>query len=238
LRKLIEGLVEFREHQLPQYAARLRELSDGQEPATLFVTCSDSRIVPNLLVSSDPGDMFMMRNVGNLIPPAHADGASTGDLSEASAVEYAVHVLEVRDVVVCGHSGCGAMEAALSRKPLPKAPNLALWLAHADPAVRRLQRDGPLDPSLRPEDQLSQLNVLVQMEHLMTYPAVRERAAAGALRMSGWWFNIANGDVSAYEPETRSFEVLDRREADRLLARLDDHDPRAAARAFDAPRRS
>jgi carbonic anhydrase len=220
LRKLIEGLVEFREQRLPQYAERLRELSAGQEPATLFVTCSDSRIVPNLLVSSDPGELFIVRNVGNLIPPAHADGASTGDLSEASAVEYAVHVLEVADVVVCGHSGCGAMDAALAHKPIPNAPNLALWLAHAEPAVRRLQRDGPLDPSLRPPDQLSQLNVLAQLEHLMTYPALRERVAAGALRLSGWWFDIATGDISAYEPDTRSFEVLDRREADRLLARL------------------
>ena len=111
--------------------------------------------------------------------------------------------------------------AALAHKPTPEAPNLALWLTHADPAVRKLKLDGPLDPRLLPHDQLSQLNVLVQLEHLMTYPAVRERAAAGALRLNGWWFDIATGDISAYEPETRSFEVLDRREADRLLARLD-----------------
>jgi len=230
LRKLIEGLVEFRERRLPQYAALLRELSDGQEPATLFVACSDSRIVPNLLASSNPGDLFTVRNVGNLIPPAHADGDSTGDLSEASAVEYAVHILQVQNVVVCGHSGCGAMEAALARKDIPGAPNLAKWLGHADAAVKRLEVDGPLDGSLRPHDQLSQLNVLLQLEHLLTYPAVRERAAAGALQMIGWWFDIATGDVFAYEPETRSFEVLDRREANRLLARFDAADRRAAAR--------
>src|SRR5262245_25185279 len=125
MRKLIRGIVEFREQQLPQYKAKFQELAHHQTPDALFVTCSDSRVVPDLLVSTNPGDLFVMRNVGNLIPPATVDGVSTGDLSEASAIEYAVLVLKVRDIVICGHSECGAMKAALTRNPLPQAPNLA-----------------------------------------------------------------------------------------------------------------
>ena len=117
MRKLITGIVDFRERMLPQYQERFRELALTQKPDALFITCSDSRVVPDLLASTDPGDLFTMRNVGNLIPPATLDGASTGDLSEASAIEYAVLALKVANIVVCGHSGCGAMKAMLTRTP-------------------------------------------------------------------------------------------------------------------------
>jgi carbonic anhydrase len=157
MRKLIMGIVHFRERLLPQYAERFHELSRGQTPNTLFITCSDSRFVPDLLMSTDPGDLFVMRNVGNLVPPATVEGASTGDLSEASAIEYAVLKLKVRDIVVCGHSECGAMKAALERKPLAETPNLAKWLHHSASAVFRLEQEGPLDPQLNRHDQLSQL---------------------------------------------------------------------------------
>ena len=221
MRKLIRGIVEFREQQLPEYKEKFRELAHHQTPDALFVTCSDSRVVPDLLVSTDPGDLFVMRNVGNLIPPATVDGASTGDLSEASAIEYAILVLKVRSIVVCGHSECGAMKAALARAPMLETPNLARWLHHATTAAFRLEHEGPLDPSLSPHDQLSQLNVLVQLEHLMSYPIVRDRVHAQALSLSGWWFEIATGSMYAYERTSRSFEVIDRREAERLLARLE-----------------
>jgi len=122
-----------------------------------------------------PGDLFTMRNVGNLVPPADAEGISTSDVSEASAIEYAVLVLGVRNIVVCGHSSCGAMKAALAQKVQPDAPNLAKWLHHASAACFRLHHEGALDGALPRDDQLSQVNVLVQLEHLMTYSIVRER---------------------------------------------------------------
>lgn len=221
MRKLIQGIVDFRERLLPQYAARFREVAAGQNPDALFVTCADSRVVPNLLVSTDPGDLFVIRNVGNLVPPATVEGKSTSDLSEASAIEYAVIVLKVRDIVVCGHSDCGAMKAALARKQVPEAPNLSKWLCHANTSVFRLEREGPLNASFSAHDQLSQLNVLVQLEHLASYPIVTERVAAGTLRLNAWWFDIVSGNMFAYEQMTRSFELIDRQEADRLLARLD-----------------
>ena len=112
MRKLIMGIVDFRERMLPQYAERFGNLALAQSPDALFITCSDSRVVPDLLASTDPGDLFTMRNVGNLIPPATLDGASTGDLSEASAIEYAVLALKVANIVVCGHYNCGGVKAA------------------------------------------------------------------------------------------------------------------------------
>ena len=116
MRKLIYGIVEFRERELPRYAERFRDLAFAHSPDTLMITCSDSRVVPDMLASTHPGDLFTMRNVGNLIPPATAEGISIGDVSEASAIEYAVLVLKVGNIVVCGHSECGAMKAVLARK--------------------------------------------------------------------------------------------------------------------------
>ena len=220
MRKLIMGIVEFRETMLPQYAKRFRDLALKQTPDALLITCSDSRVVPDLLASTHPGDLFTMRNVGNLIPPATAEGVSTGDLSEASAIEYAVLALKVANIVVCGHSECGAMKAVLARNPKLKAPNLDKWLYHANTAAFRLEHEGPLDATLKPHDQLSQLNVLVQLEHLMSYPIVRARVAAGTLHLSGCWFDIATGNIYVYERASRSFEVIDRAMAKRLLARL------------------
>jgi len=217
MQKLIWGIVEFREHELPQYAEHFRELAGGQSPDTLFITCADSRVVPNLLVSTDPGELFTMRNVGNLVPPASADGLSTGDLSEASAVEYAVTVLKVANIVICGHSGCGAMKAVLAPSPIDDAPNLAAWLHHAAPASSLLKQEAASPLGLKPYDRLSQLNVLAQLEHLMTYPIVRAAVETGALRLSGWWFDIATGDMYAHRPETRSFDVIDRSLAERLV---------------------
>jgi carbonic anhydrase len=220
MHKLIMGIVDFRERLLPQYAEQFRLLAEGQSPDTLFITCSDSRVVPDLLVSTDPGELFVMRNVGNLVPPATVEGASTGDLSEASAIEYAVLALKVQNIVVCGHSECGAMKAAISRKPRPDMPNLAKWLHHSATAVFRLEQEGPLDSILSPHDQLSQLNVLVQLEHLASYPIVRERIANRTLHLSGWWFNIATGEMFAYLPERRRFGIIDRNTAERLMHRV------------------
>ena len=210
------GIVDFRERLLPHYAARFQDLADGQSPDALFITCADSRVVPNLLVSTDPGELFTMRNVGNLVPPATAEGLSTGDLSEASAIEYAVSILKVANIVVCGHSACGAMKAVLAPTALDDAPNLGKWLHHAGTAAFRLKHEGPLDATLKEHDQLSQLNVLVQLEHLMTYPVVREQVDKGALLLGGWWFDIATGDMYAYDREIRAFALIDRALAERL----------------------
>ena len=222
LRKLILGIVEFREQSLPKHAARFRELATVQEPDTLFITCADSRVAPNLLVSTDLGELFTMRNVGNLVPPATTDGVSVGDVSEASAIEYAVSGLRVANIVVCGHSECGAMHAVLAEHGLDDAPNLAVWLGHAQAAAMQLKLEPENAHGLARHDRLSQLNVLVQLDHLMTYPLVRRAVEAGKLRLSGWWFDIASGDMHGYEPESESFVLIDRDSAPRFLRRLGD----------------
>jgi carbonic anhydrase len=226
MRKLIQGIVEFRERLRPQYADRFRRLSEGQTPDTLFIACSDSRVVPELIVSTDPGELFVTRNVGNMVPSSRVDGMSTGDLSEGSAIEFSLLVLKVQNVIVCGHSECGAMKAAISKTPLAEAPNLNHWLHNCSSALFRLAQEGPLNRDLPPYDQLSQLNVLVQLEHLMSYPLVRERVDAGHLQLSGWWFDIANAEMLSYERQSRSFERIDRQSAERLIERID----QAAAR--------
>ncbi len=220
MQKLIAGIVDFRERMLPQYVKRFQELAVNQTPDTLFITCSDSRVVPDLLASTHPGDLFTMRNVGNLVPPATVDGISIGDVSEASAIEYSVLVLNVTNIVVCGHSECGAMKAVIANDVRPETPNLAKWLHHAHAAAFRLKQEGALDVNLTPHDQLSQLNVLVQLEHLMSYAIVREKVLTGELCLSGWWFHIASGSMHAYDSGCRRFEIMDRQLAGRLIARL------------------
>jgi carbonic anhydrase len=220
VQKLIAGIVDFRERMLPQYVQRFQELALCQTPDTLFITCSDSRVVPDLLASTHPGELFTMRNVGNLVPPATVEGISIGDLSEASAIEYSVLVLKVLNIVVCGHSECGAMKAVIANEVRPETPNLAKWLHHAQAAMFRLKQEGALDANLTPHDQLSQLNVLVQLEHLMSYPAVRQKVLAGTLCLSGWWFDVASGSMYAYNIGRRLFEIIDRQTAERLIERL------------------
>ena len=215
MRKLLLGLIEFRETNLPLYAERFSELAIGQQPDTLFITCADSRVLPGLLTSSEPGELFTMRNVGNLMPPAHEDGNSSGDLSEASAVEYAVSVLKVKNIVVCGHSNCGAMGAVIAGAHYDNAPNLELWLDHARPAWARLQQKGVAGAESL--EDLSRENVLLQLEHLRTYPAVRQAEAAGTLHLGGWWYDIATGAVHIHDRASARFVLLERDSLDRLV---------------------
>lgn len=246
MRKLIKGIVDFRQHVRPDYKETFARLALGQTPDCLFIACSDSRVVPNLFASTEPGDLFVTRNVGNLVPPCAPDGVSDGDEAEAAAIEFAVLTLRVRDIVVCGHSSCGAMRAILdtagnapdadgtqnanhtvstagSSTSVPSdAPYLKRWLRHGVPALEKLQAGRRLNPDLPHHDILSQLNVLEQMAHVASYPAVAERACAGTLGIHGWWFDIAAADVYAYEPVLDRFVVIDEEEAERLLARLAD----------------
>ena len=129
-------------------------------------------------------------------------------------------MLQVPNIVICGHSECGAMKAALLKAPLLETPNLTKWLHHCTSAVFRLDQEGPLNRALSAHDQLSQINVLVQLEHLMSYPMVRQSVQDGKLKLCAWWFDIANGEMLAYEKESRSFERIDRKMAERLIERL------------------
>ncbi len=204
MQKLLDGIRDFHERVRPSYRERFARLALGQSPDCLFIACADSRVVPNLFASTDPGDLFVARNVGNVVPPL---GSEAG-VAAGAAVEFATLVLGVRDVVVCGHSACGAMRAALLGDRPADAPNLDRWLGHVEPSLRRMEREPRLDGSLDPEDRLSQAHVLQQIDHLMTYPAVAQRVAAGELTLRAWWFDLAHAQVLAHDPEAGRFRPL------------------------------
>ncbi|MGK5082501.1 carbonic anhydrase [Bdellovibrionota bacterium FG-1] len=219
MKKLIRGIVDFRKNVRPSCKDTFAQLALGQRPDTLFIACSDSRVVPNLFASSDPGDLFVIRNVGNLIPPCGEQGHSGSDESEAAAIEFALLTLPVTEIIVCGHSECGAMESLVRGRAQIEAPNLKSWLRHGDRCLQKLNSGNPLGAHLERHNQLSQLNVLEQTEHLKTYPVVRKRLEEGTLRLHGWWFDIREADVYEYEPDEGHFHLIDEGYARMLLER-------------------
>jgi carbonic anhydrase len=219
MKKLIRGIVEFRNQLRPEYAETFARLALGQYPDTLFIACSDSRVVPNLFASTDPGDLFVIRNVGNLISPCGVDGISIGDVSEAAAIEYAVLYLGVSNIVICGHSECAAMKELDGKNGKKDMPMFKTWLKNGIPALARVEKE-KLAPSLSFHNRLSQANVLQQLDHLKTYPAVKKMTAEGKLSLHGWWFDIAHAEVYAHE-EKLGFTLIDEAEATRIMDRID-----------------
>lgn len=202
---LIEGFIHYRKNRLPGLAPLYRKLAHGQKPRALLFGCSDSRVDPNLVTSSKPGEIFIHRSVGNLVPPAGADGRSRGDISEASAIEYAVEVLGVKDIVVFGHSACGAMKAVREGLASPDlTPNLAEWLRLGRPALERAL-SLPMTEGLGELDRISQANVVVQLENIRTYPLVKRRLETGAITLHGSWFDVSTGEVRYYSPGEARF---------------------------------
>src|SRR4051794_30174198 len=165
--RIIQGVVNFQRRIFGKKRELFEQLGKGQQPLALFITCSDSRINPNLLTQTEPGELFILRNAGNLVPP-HA----AGPWAEAATIEYAVAVLRVRDVIVCGHARCGAMHGLVEPQAVAKLPSVAGWLQHAQEVLPRLQAMGELTEEQKLERAIEQ-NVLVQMEHLKTHPAVQ-----------------------------------------------------------------
>ena len=187
---------------------------EGQEPTELFITCSDSRVVPTLFTSSGPGDLFKVRNIGNIVPPCSHNGTETvghiqGDAAIASAIEYALMVLHVKNIVVCGHSGCGAMKALLDTSGLSAMPHVQEWLRYGDPTLTRFNATSDFDPSRPVADQLAQVNVVQQLENLRTYPLVREYEAQGKVRLTGMFFDIEKAAVLLWDRDTERFVAVE-----------------------------
>jgi carbonic anhydrase len=203
MKKLLAGIADFQANIGPSYRKKFAHLALGQSPDCLLIACSDSRVVPNLFASTEPGDLFVVRNVGNLVPPCDADGLSITDRSEGAAVEFALDVLGVRDIVVCGHSECGAMRTLLAADREAQSPNLREWLDVGRSALTRLEPK--VGAGLEEHDRLSQVSVLQQLENLRTYPPVRERLAAGTLRLHGWWFDLACAEVLMFDEASGIF---------------------------------
>lgn len=214
MKKLVDGIVDFRKNVLAGYREKFAKLALGQSPDALFIACSDSRVVPNLFASTDPGDLFVIRNVANLIPRCGSEGLSTADESEAAAIEFALTILNVRDIIICGHSECGGMNALLNGRENVSAKNLKSWLRHAEPALERMQKS---TSHLSPVNQLSQANALTQIENVMTYPVVSERVKQGKLGLHVWWFELSTADVYAYDFAESRYLLLDEKAAEMLV---------------------
>jgi carbonic anhydrase len=201
MKKLIKGLREFQTGYFSQHQDLFEQLSHGQKPRVLFIACSDSRVDPNLITQAQVGELFVIRNAGNLIPPF---GAANG--GEGAAVEYAVHALGIEQVIVCGHSHCGAMKGLLKLSSLEEEmPLVYEWLKHAE-ATRRLIREHYND---RDGEELLEAtiaeNVITQLENLKTYPVIHSKLHKGNLSLHGWVYSIETGEILAYDPEEQEF---------------------------------
>lgn len=198
-KQLVEGLRRFRRESFPLFREHyLRLVAEGQKPSTLFLGCADSRVVPDLLTSALPGDLFVLRNVGNLVPPFEGDAGFHGT---SAGIEFATLVLEVKDIVVCGHSHCGAIKALFT--PLrDDAPHITRWLELARPATVGSEMT---EANLRKTEMRS---VVLQVERLMSFPMVRERVERGDLCLHGWYYVIEEGQVLGLDTGSGEFRPL------------------------------
>jgi carbonic anhydrase len=208
MEQLIEGVHKFRNDEFGNYRKLFRKLSqEGQNPHTLFITCSDSRVLAELITQSKPGDLFVVKNVGNIVPPSSATGSTN---STAAAIEFAVETLRVSDIVICGHSQCGAMSALLGENLADKSmPHLSEWLKLAAPVLETMRSQYiHLTKMAERMDAAAAENVLFALENLHSYPCVQDRLMDGTLRLHGWFFQIATAELFAYDPELLQFQPL------------------------------
>jgi carbonic anhydrase len=203
LDKLIEGHKRFHRDVFPTKREQFHLLAEMQAPEWLFITCSDSRVVPDLILQTGPGDLFITRNAGNVVP------LTSGDVDGVTAtIEYAVEVLKVKHAILCGHSDCGALKAALNRKSLEKLPKASRWLHHVEGAFSHRQ---PLRPEEGEQAELASIirgNVIAQLANLRAQPSVARALAHGTLQVHGWYYDILTGRIEQYDEQQRKFLPL------------------------------
>lgn len=216
----------FEKHVFPNSSALYGKLaSEGQNPKALMISCADSRIVPELILGADPGDLFVTRNAGNIVPPF---SEVTGGVS--SAVEYAVVALGVRDIIVCGHSDCGAMGALVHPERLEKMPSVAAWLRHAHAASEVAASCYPELTGADRQRALSFENIVLQINHLRTHPSVAAAIARGDLSLHGWFVDIHAGTILTLDGDSGQFVAV--QENRPLPIALDSRPRRAAGDSF------
>lgn len=200
MQKLIEGLHQFRAELFSEKKELFEKLAEGQQPDALLITCSDSRVLPHLITQAEAGDLFILRNVGNIVPPYGAAHGGAG-----ATIEYATAFLGIKDIIVCGHSHCGAMKALLQADQVADLPAVKGWLNHAE-TTRRVVAENYTNLS---EQQLLsvtiQENVLSQIENLRTHPSVAVRLARGHVRLHGWVYKFETGEVFVYHADKGQF---------------------------------
>ena len=206
--KFAAGVLKFQTKVFPENESLFEALSHGQAPEALFITCADSRIATSMITQTGPGELFICRNAGNIVPP------HTNDTDGMTAsIEYAVAVLKVPHIVVCGHSGCGAMAGAMDMAGLDTIPNVQQWLMYSRAAVSVVEK---LGEGMSDEDKMNLLieqNVLLQLQHLRTHPSVAAAIAQGEVELHGWVYNIKSGGVTAYDESENEFVLVDKKYA-------------------------
>lgn len=210
LEKLFNGVRAFKRIGFELRRSMFVNLEQTQNPHTLFIGCSDSRVVPNLITIADPGELFIVRNIANMIPPYDFDGDS--DIATSSTIEYAVNVLNVDNIVVCGHSNCGGCRAIFdSDESMKSLPKVKKWIELAKPIKDRVDREIAKSPKAakKRDEMTAQYNVLEQINHLLTFPYVKERYEKGELNILGWYYVIETGEIYNYSKETKKFEKID-----------------------------
>ncbi|MFK7605631.1 MULTISPECIES: carbonic anhydrase [unclassified Pseudomonas] len=208
LQQIVEGFLHFHHEVFPQQKDLFKKLATAQRPRAMFIACADSRIVPELITQSAPGDLFVTRNVGNVVPPY---GEMNGGVS--TAIEYANLALGVQHIIVCGHSDCGAMRAVLNPQSLGKMPTVKAWLRHAEVAKSMVQDHCNCTTEADSMHVLTEENVIAQLQHLRTHPSVASRIANGQLFIHGWVYNIETSQIKAYDAEQGLFLPLDNAQA-------------------------
>jgi len=203
MEKLLKGFELFRQVTYPRKQRLFEKLARAQAPHTMVITCADSRVVPEYFTSSDPGELFVCRNVGNIAPPY---AQFTGGVS--AAIEYAVVALGVKDIVICGHSDCGAMKAMLNPGSTEGMTAVNAWLRHAEVARHVLNENYPKDDLHGRLRAMTEENVIAQLDHLRTHPSVAARLANNKLAIHGWVYDIETADIRIYQPESRRFVAL------------------------------
>jgi len=216
--KIVKGVIDFRNHVYPEHKDLFGTLANGQSPETLFITCSDSRIDPNLMTGSVPGDLFICRNAGNIVPP-HSN--ETGGMT--ASIEYAVAVLGVRHIIICGHTNCGAITGALNLNKLEGLPHVKEWLGHCRSAMEIVrERNGiPGNQCLGHEhlNEAIEENVLQQVQHIRTHPVVAAKMATGKVQVHGWIYDIESGQIRCCNQNSTTFRDFDEHYAD-IIARV------------------
>lgn len=204
IERVIDGVLRFQREVYPREEEMFRELAEGQSPQVLFIGCADSRVVPEILTQQGPGAMFVVRNAGNIVPPY---GPEPGGVQ--ASIEYAISVLGVPDIVICGHSGCGAMSAIqVGTEALERLPAVARWLHYADSAKVAVDAEHAGAPPNEYLDALVHENVLAQLANLLTHPTVRKGVEAKKIRLHGWVYNMHAGGVETYDADSASFVTL------------------------------
>jgi len=245
MKELIAGILDFRKRIRPELQNVFQILAKRQNPNSIFVACSDSRVVPNLFASTNPGELFVVRNVGNLIPlckdhnPEFIESFRSVD-SVGAAVEFSVLELGVRNVIVCGHSSCGAMQSLLSDRTTiaSRMPHVHQWLKNGNVSLEKMMchvktKEIPqfltasgttlsckINSQFPLVDQLSQVNVLQQLEHLISYKLIRERVSNKEILLHAWWFDIGKADVYSFSEKREEWVLIDEEKANQLLDKI------------------